>query len=82
MMRPQYFDGKGWKNETSTKFGINSIPRMWLVDKKGNLADLNARQDLAGKVREATRTVAHLPDPRPSARLPGFHHLPSPFGPD
>jgi hypothetical protein len=25
---------------------------MWLVDKEGNLADLNARADLEGKVEE------------------------------
>ncbi|MEO6785624.1 MAG: TlpA disulfide reductase family protein [Chthoniobacteraceae bacterium] len=52
MTWPQYFDGKGWKNAISTKFGINSIPRMWLVDKKGNLVDTNGRQDLAAKVEK------------------------------
>jgi len=49
---PQYFDGKGWKNSISTAHGIRSIPAMWLVDKQGNLADLNARPDLEGKVEE------------------------------
>ena len=49
---PQYFDGKGWKNSISTAHGIRSIPAMWLVDKEGNLADLNARADLEGKVEE------------------------------
>jgi thiol-disulfide isomerase/thioredoxin len=47
---PQFFDGKGWKNEFGVKYGISSIPTMWLVDKKGILRDMNARQDLAGKV--------------------------------
>jgi len=47
---PQFFDGKGWKNSISTAHGIRSIPAMWLVDKQGNLADLNARADLEGKV--------------------------------
>ena len=46
----QYFDGKGWGNEFGKKFGINSIPAMWLVDKKGVLRDLNARTDLEDKV--------------------------------
>jgi thiol-disulfide isomerase/thioredoxin len=50
MAWPQYFDGKGWKNEFGVKYGISSIPTMWLVDKQGNLRDMNARQDLAGKV--------------------------------
>jgi thiol-disulfide isomerase/thioredoxin len=49
---PQQFDGKGWQNEFGQKFGINSIPRMWLIDKKGNLSDTNARADLAGKVEK------------------------------
>ncbi len=49
---PQYFDGKQWQNEISTRFGIESIPAMWLIDKKGNLRDINARQDLKGKVEK------------------------------
>jgi thiol-disulfide isomerase/thioredoxin len=49
---PQYFDGKQWQNEISTKFGIESIPAMWLIDKKGNLRDINARDDLKGKVEK------------------------------
>jgi len=52
MTWPQYFDGKGWKNEISTKFGINSIPAMWLVDKKGNLVDKQGRQNLEAKVEK------------------------------
>ena len=50
MTWPQYFDGKGWQNEISSKFGINSIPAMWLIDKKGMLATTQARGDLAGEV--------------------------------
>jgi len=52
MTWPQYYDGKGWQNEFGVKYGINSIPSMWLVDKKGNLRDMNARQDLAAKVEK------------------------------
>lgn len=52
MAWPQFFDGKGWKNEFGVKYGINSIPTMWLVDKKGILRDMNARQDLVGKVEK------------------------------
>jgi thiol-disulfide isomerase/thioredoxin len=52
MAWPQYFDGKGWKNDFGVKYGINSIPAMWLVDKQGILRDMNARQDLAGKVEK------------------------------
>jgi len=48
----QYFDGEGWKNKFGSEFGIRGIPAMWLVDKKGNLRDLEARTDLAAKVEK------------------------------
>ncbi len=47
---PQYFDGQGWSNAISSRFGIQSIPTMWLVDRNGNLADLNARNGLEQKI--------------------------------
>jgi len=47
---PQYFDGKHWNNEISFRFGINSVPTEWLVDKKGILRECNARGNLAGLV--------------------------------
>lgn len=50
MAWPQYFDGKGWENKFGQQFGINSIPTMWLVDKKGNLRDTDARGALEEKV--------------------------------
>ena len=43
---PQHFDGKGWGNESAVRYGIFSIPTMWLVDKRGNLRATNARFDL------------------------------------
>ena len=52
MTWPQQFDGKGWENEIGSRFGITSIPTMWLVDKKGNLRDLNARANLESKVEK------------------------------
>ncbi|HSI13557.1 MAG TPA: TlpA disulfide reductase family protein [Chthoniobacter sp.] len=50
MTWPQYFDGKGWGNEISTRFGVRSIPAMWLVDKKGLVVTTDARGDLDGGV--------------------------------
>ena len=47
---PQHFDGQGWKNEFAVKYGIQGIPAMWLIDKKGNLVDMKARGGLDGKV--------------------------------
>jgi thiol-disulfide isomerase/thioredoxin len=49
---PQYFDGQGWKNKFGVQYCIHSIPTMWLVDKKGNLRETNARNDLQGKVEK------------------------------
>jgi thiol-disulfide isomerase/thioredoxin len=34
---PQYFDGKGWKNEIGPNYGIQSIPTMYLLDKQGRV---------------------------------------------
>jgi thiol-disulfide isomerase/thioredoxin len=45
MVWPQYFDGKGWGNDISSRYGIQSIPTMWLVDKKGFVRSTEARGD-------------------------------------
>jgi thiol-disulfide isomerase/thioredoxin len=52
MAWPQYFDGLQWDNRIGTKYKIESIPTMWLVDKKGNLRETNARADLASCVEK------------------------------
>ncbi|MFZ9920888.1 MAG: TlpA family protein disulfide reductase [Terrimicrobiaceae bacterium] len=52
MAWPQYFDGKGWQNDISSRFGIQSIPAMWLVNKKGMLVSTNARGNLADEVEK------------------------------
>lgn len=48
----QYFDGLGWGNKIGQEYGINSIPAMWLIDKKGVLRDMNGRANLAEKVEK------------------------------
>ena len=48
---PQYFDGKQWNNEISFRFGINGVPTMWLVDKKGVLRSTQARGNLEESVK-------------------------------
>ena len=53
MTWPQYFDGKGWENDFAQKFGIHSIPAMWLVNKKGFVISTNAREDMAAQVEKA-----------------------------
>ncbi|MBI2814666.1 MAG: TlpA family protein disulfide reductase [Opitutae bacterium] len=43
---PQYFDGKYWKNDISTKYSINGIPAMFLLDQDGKVVSTNARGEL------------------------------------
>lgn len=52
MTWPQYFDGQGWNNKLSSKFGIHSIPAMWLIGKDGKIATTNARDNLVGEVEQ------------------------------
>jgi thiol-disulfide isomerase/thioredoxin len=47
---PQHFDGKGWENQFAVRYGIFGIPTMWLVDKRGNLRDTDARFNLEKRV--------------------------------
>lgn len=49
---PQFFDAKGWKNRLAMKYGIRSIPTLWLVDKQGNLVDMKAGINLEEKVKK------------------------------
>ncbi|HEX4085021.1 MAG TPA: TlpA disulfide reductase family protein [Chthoniobacteraceae bacterium] len=50
MTWPQYFDGKGWDNEISSSYGIDSIPRMWLVNRKGMVVDTDAEEGVKDKI--------------------------------
>lgn len=43
---PQYFDGKYWKNDISTKYAINGIPAMFLLDQSGKVVSTNARGEV------------------------------------
>jgi thiol-disulfide isomerase/thioredoxin len=40
---PQYFDGKGWKNEIAVRFDIHSIPSTFLLDRDGIVRYVNLR---------------------------------------
>ena len=40
---PQFFDGAGWENSIAQKYGINSIPRMYLIDGNGIIRKENVR---------------------------------------
>jgi len=49
---PEYFDCKGELNAFALKFDVGGIPTMWLLDRKGVLRDLNAVNNLAGKIEK------------------------------
>lgn len=40
---PQVFEGKGWRSEWATNYAIQAIPAMFLLDREGRIASLNAR---------------------------------------
>jgi len=50
MTWPQYFDGKAWNNEISSGFHVRQIPTMWLVNKNGLVADIEARANLDAEI--------------------------------
>jgi len=52
MTWPQSFDGLKWESPLVTRFGIMSIPTIWLIDKKGILRDLNPRENLVDRVEK------------------------------
>jgi hypothetical protein len=41
---PQYFDGKGWDSDIARRFGIYESPTLLLLDKKGNLREIDAQR--------------------------------------
>ena len=52
MTWPQYFDGKVWSNDISSRFRVTGIPAMWLIDKKGYVRNTEARGELASHVEK------------------------------
>ncbi len=47
---PQYFDGKGWENELSTRFHIEGLPTMWLLDKQGRIRNDDPSDNLEAEI--------------------------------
>ena len=50
---PVYCDGRGWEGGMVRSLGINALPTVWILDRKGNLLTLNARGRTAETVRQA-----------------------------
>jgi thiol-disulfide isomerase/thioredoxin len=51
---PQYFDGKDWQNKLVAKYGIDSVPATFLLDRQGKII----AQDLRGEALEEALTKA------------------------
>ena len=49
---PQYFQGKFWEGDFSKKWGVNSIPRVFIIDADGKLASTEARGNLETLIPE------------------------------
>ena len=45
---PQYFGGRD--NKFGREYSVNTLPSVWLVDRKGNVRDLHGTENLAAKV--------------------------------
>jgi peroxiredoxin len=50
----QFFDGKGWGNKLATKYGVQSIPATYLLDRDGKIID----KDLRGEALEGAVATA------------------------
>lgn len=51
----QYFDGQGWSNELAVKYGVESIPATFLLDKNGKIIGKDLRgEELTQAVAKAT----------------------------
>jgi thiol-disulfide isomerase/thioredoxin len=49
---PQYYQGNYWQSEFSTSWGIDSIPRVFVVDAEGKLHSVDARGKLEEMIPE------------------------------
>ncbi len=61
---PQYFDGKGWQSDVGARFGVESIPATWILDKKGIAHEVDPESDLDGEV---AKLLADGSAPAPTA---------------
>jgi hypothetical protein len=52
---PTHFDGKGWLGPVVRSLGINALPTVWILDKKGVLRTLNARESYTTQIQNLLR---------------------------
>ena len=52
---PVVRDGQGWESPLIRGFGINSLPTVWLLDRKGQLRSLAALENTSGQIKSLLR---------------------------
>ena len=55
---PTHFDGMGWRSPVARSLGINALPSVWIIDKKGILRTINARSSYETWIRQLLREEA------------------------
>ena len=52
---PQYFDGLGEDNALAARLGVEGVPALWLIDRKGRLREMSGGENLGKKVERLMR---------------------------
>lgn len=52
---PVHCDGQGWTSPLVRSLGINSLPTLWIVDRRGNLRTINSRGEAATVINQLLR---------------------------
>jgi len=55
---PTHFDGMGWHSPLARSLGINALPTVWILDRKGILKTINARSSYETWIRQLLREEA------------------------
>ncbi len=50
---PVQCDGRGWNGELVRSLGINALPTVWVLNRRGELTTLNARENTADSIHAA-----------------------------
>jgi len=49
---PTHFDGLGWRGAIPRSLGINALPAVWMIDKRGILRSINSRANYETWIRQ------------------------------
>ena len=52
---PTFFDGEGWQSPMARDYGINSLPTVFVIDQRGVLRSINARENYDLVIRSLLR---------------------------